>query len=530
MSDSTSASAPAPARRRTGSRRRGGDATGSGASPSVQQLAYRRVENWIDPIEPISATNVERIHDAALRLLEEVGMEIMGESSRECLLAAGAEMHPVGDGARMRFDRGFVEDMIKLAPAEFTLHARNPAHDVHLGGNSVAFSTVCSAPNAQDLDGGRRQGNTADYQNFVRLGQQLNCIHLFGGYPVEPADRDVKTRHLDSIADFIKLSDKPFHAYSLGYQRITDGIELARLNRGLSHDQLREQASLITIVNTNSPLKLDDPMGIGIMEMAKAGQVVCVTPFTLSGAMAPVTIAGALVEQHAEFLVGLCLAQAARPGAKVVYGSFTSNVDMKSGAPAFGTPEYVKATQISGQLARKLGVPLRTSNANAGNFPDAQAAWESEMSLWAVMTSRTNFVMHAAGWLEGGLSASFEKMMIDADLIQMKLAYLEQLDVSDAALGLEAIKDVGPGGHFFGTAHTMERYESAFYQPLLSDWRNFENWTEAGAPQTAQHANTLWKKMLAEYEPPALDPAIAEAVDAFVAKRTEEGGADKDLI
>ena len=271
-------------------------------------------------------------------------------------------------------------------------------------------------------------------------------------------------------------------------------------------------------------------MGVGIMEMAKAGQAVCITPFTLSGAMAPVTIPGALVQQHAEFMVGLCLAQAARPGAKVIYGSFTSNVDMKSGAPAFGTPEYVRATQMSGQLARKLGVPLRTSNANAGNFPDAQAAWESEMSLWAVMTARTNFVMHAAGWLEGGLSASFEKMMIDADLLQMKMAYMEATEFSDADLGLEAIADVGPGGHFFGTPHTMERYETAFYQPLLSDWRNFETWTEAGSPQTHVHANALWKKLLAEYEAPALDPAIAEAVDAFVAKRTEDGGADKDLI
>ena len=526
----TTTDSSAPRRRTSARRRAGGQGPDKATTSGVQQIAYRHIENWITPIEPTGPEGIDRIHNAALTLLEDVGMEIMGESARECLLKAGAEMHPVGDGARMRFDRAFVESMVALAPAEFTLHARNPAHSVKIGGNGMVFSPVCSAPNAQDLDGGRRQGNVHDYQNFIRLGQSLNCIHVFGGYPVEPADRDVKTRHLDSIADFIKLSDKPFHAYSLGYQRITDGIELARLNRGISHEQLADEASLITIVNTNSPLKLDDPMGVGIMEMAKAGQAVCITPFTLSGAMAPVTIPGALVQQHAEFMVGLCLAQAARPGAKVIYGSFTSNVDMKSGAPAFGTPEYVRATQMSGQLARKLGVPLRTSNANAGNFPDAQAAWESEMSLWAVMTARTNFVMHAAGWLEGGLSASFEKMMIDADLLQMKMAYMEATEFSDADLGLEAIADVGPGGHFFGTPHTMERYETAFYQPLLSDWRNFETWTEAGSPQTHVHANALWKKLLAEYEAPALDPAIAEAVDAFVAKRTEEGGADKDLI
>ena len=518
-------------RRRSSSRRRGSQTSDRAQNPSaIQQLAYRHIHNWISPIEPVSPDAVDRIHQAALKLLEEVGMEVLGQSARTCLLSAGAEMHPIADGVRMRFDRDFVEQMVKLAPAEFILHARNPEHSVQMGGQAMVFSPVSSAPNAQDLDGGRRQGNIVDFRNFVRLGQSLNCIHVFGGYPVEPADRDVKTRHLDSIADFIKLSDKPFHAYSLGYQRITDGIDLARLNRGISHEQLHDEASLITIINTNSPLKLDDPMGVGIMEMAKAGQAICITPFTLSGAMAPVTIPGALVQQHAEFMVGLCLAQAARPGAKVIYGSFTSNVDMKSGAPAFGTPEYVRATQISGQLARKLGVPLRTSNANAGNFPDAQAAWESEMSLWAVMTARTNFVMHAAGWLEGGLSASFEKMMIDADLLQMKMAYLEATDFDEADLGLDAIADVGPGGHFFGTAHTMERYENAFYQPLLSDWRNFETWTEGGAPQTHVHANALWKKLLNEYQPPSLDPSVAEAVDAFVARRTEEGGAKLDLI
>ena len=330
-------------------------------------------------------------------------------------------------------------------------------------------------------------------------------------------------------SDMATLTDKPFHAYSLGRERIMDGIEIARIARGICHDELECQPSLFTIINTNSPLKLDTPMLRGIMEMSARNQIVCITPFTLAGAMAPVTIAGAVVQQNAEALAGMAFTQIVRAGAPVIYGGFTSNVDMKSGAPAFGTPEYMKAAILGGQMARRYNVPYRTSNTCAANTVDAQAAYESVFSLWGVTMGGGNLVMHGAGWLEGGLVASFEKFVLDVDLLQMVSEFLQPLDTSTDALGVEAMREVGPGGHFFGAAHTLARYENAFYQPIISDWRNNQQWAAAGKPEAMQRANAVWKQALSEYVEPAMDPAIREELDAFVAKRTEEGGAPVDF-
>jgi trimethylamine---corrinoid protein Co-methyltransferase len=267
----------------------------------------------------------------------------------------------------------------------------------------------------------------------------------------------------------------------------------------------------------------------GIIELSSRNQAVCVTPFTLAGAMAPVTMAGALVEQNAEALAGLVMTQVVRPGAPFIYGGFTSNVDMKSGAPAFGTPEYMKAAVIGGQLARRYGVPYRTSNTCAANAVDAQAAYESVFSLWGVTMGGGNMVMHAAGWMEGGLVASFEKFVLDCDLLQMVMEFIAPLEVTEDTLGLDAIREVGPGGHFFGAAHTLARYTDAFYTPLISDWRNYQQWAADGRPEAWQKANALWKQALAEYQPPAIDPAVAEELDAFVSRRTEAGGAPTDF-
>jgi trimethylamine--corrinoid protein Co-methyltransferase len=267
----------------------------------------------------------------------------------------------------------------------------------------------------------------------------------------------------------------------------------------------------------------------GIIEMSSRNQVVVVTPFTLAGAMAPVTIAGAVVQQNAEALCGIAFTQMVRKGAPVMYGGFTSNVDMKTGAPAFGTPEYMKAVMAGGQLARRYGLPYRTSNTNASNTLDAQAAYESALSLWGLTQGGGNFVLHAAGWSEGGLTASFEKFILDVDMLQMVAEFLTPLDVSEDALALDAVRDVGPGGHYFGTAHTLARYETAFYSPILSDWRNYETWTEAGRPTTYDHANRVFKDVLNRYEKPPLDPAIEEELDAFVAKRKAEGGVPTDF-
>ncbi|HEY9537971.1 MAG TPA: trimethylamine methyltransferase family protein, partial [Kiloniellaceae bacterium] len=395
-----------------------------------------------------------------------------------------------------------------------------------VGGRNIAFGSVASAPNASDLDGGRRPGNQRDYQNFLRLSQAFNVVHFLAGYPVEPTDLHPATRHLDCLRDCLTLTDKVFHAYSLGRTRILDALELVRLGHGLTAAELVEKPRLFTIVNTSSPLRLDGPMIEGIIEMARHNQAVAITPFTLSGAMSPATLAGALAQQHAEAMAGLALTQLVNPGAPAIYGGFTSNVDMKSGAPAFGTPEYTRAAIAGGQLARHLNVPYRSSNANAANCVDVQAAYESQMSLWGAVMGQSNFIMHGAGWLEGGLCASFEKFVLDVEMLQMMSEVLTPLEVSEESIGLDAIREVGPGGHFFGAAHTLARYETAFYSPLLSDWRNFETWQEAGSETATQRANRFYKAVLADFTPPPLDPAIREAVDDFVARRTAEGGAE----
>jgi trimethylamine---corrinoid protein Co-methyltransferase len=400
---------------------------------------------------------------------------------------------------------------------------------VILGGSFAAFASVASAPNSFDRDGGRRPGNHRDYQNFIRLGQTFDSIHLWGGYPVEPVDIHASIRHLDAIFDLLTLSDKPIHAYSLGRERNLDAIEMVRIARGVDKETLDREPSLFTIINSSSPLRLDTPMLEGIIQMARHNQVVVLTPFTLAGAMAPVTVAGALVQQNAEALAGLVFAQLVRPGSPFVYGGFTSNVDMKSGAPAFGTPEYMKTAIIGGQLARRYGLPYRSSNTNAANSLDAQAAYESVFSLWGAIMGGVNLMMHGAGWMEGGLQASFEKMALDADLLAMVAEFLRPVSVEQSELALEAMREVGPGGHFFGAEHTKARYRTAFFAPMISDWRNYETWREAGAPSAYDTAHRLYKERLAHYTPPPTEPERREELEAFVARRKAEGGVKTDF-
>jgi trimethylamine--corrinoid protein Co-methyltransferase len=504
----------------------GGRRAGRGES-GPKQLPFRQPRLRYPPTPAVSEDELEAIHDASLQVLEEIGMDVLLPEARDILKAAGAEVEP--GSPRVRMDRGLVMAAVGRAPERFRLHARNPAHDIEVGGDLVCFGQVSSAPNCSDLDRGRRPGSQADFRDLVRLTQSLNILHFIGGYPVEPVDLHPDIRHLECLRDFVTLSDKVFHAYSLGWKRIRDGIEIARIARGIDRARLEREPSLMTVINTSSPLRLDAPMAAGVIEMARAGQAVILTPFTLAGAMAPVTVAGAVVQQNAEALFGIALSQIVRPGAPIVYGGFTSNVDMKSGAPAFGTPEYMKAVLVGGQLARRYRLPYRSSNVNAATCVDAQSAYESVLSLWAVTMGHANLIKHAAGWLEGGLVASFEKLLIDADNLQMVSEFLEPLEVSEASLALDAMREVGPGGHFFGCAHTQARYRTAFYAPLVSDWRNYESWREAGAPDAAQRANRLYKSMLAAFEPPPLDPAIQDELDAFVARRTAEGGAPNEF-
>ena len=494
---------------------------------SFTQLPRQKVVNTFKPVEILSEDQVEDIHNASMDILENIGIMVRLPKAREILKKAGQKVDE--DTHIVYFDRDFVMEAMSHAPSEFTLHAPNPECDLAIGGRNLVFSMVASTPNAMDMDGGRRTGNRKDFRNFLKLTQSLNVLGTSGGYPVEPVDIHASIRHLECGRDFATLTEKVPYIYSLGRDRNLDGIEMARIMRGISHEEMLTQPSLFTIINSNSPLMLDQPMLEGIIEMAKHGQVVMLTPFTLSGAMAPVTLAGALAQQNAEALAGMSLAQTVRPGAPVVYGGFTSNVDMKSGAPAVGTPEYAKATIASGQLIRRYGIPYRSSNVNASNAPDAQAAYESEMSLWALVLGGANFVKHSAGWLEGGLSASFEKVIMDVEMIQMMIEMMKPIDTSPASLGLDAMREAGHGGHFFGTQHTQERYETAFYEPILSDWRNFESWVEAGSPDAMKRANTIYKTILAEYEEPAHEPARLEELNEFIDKRIAEGGVKTDF-
>ena len=499
--------------------RRGRRRRETAAAPTARRQQAR---NTFGTLELISADEVERIHEASLRVLRETGINFLLPEAVQILCAAGAASD---DGVRVRFPPDMVTEQVALAPSQFTLHARDPANSVVFGGDWLVFGMVGSPPNVSDLDRGRVSGNYADYCNMLRLQEMLDAADTCTGHSVEPIDLDVRTRHLDAVSAMYRLSTKPGFCYSLGRTRVSDAIEIARIARGISHETLLAEPSIHTVVNANSPLTYDLPMLEGAIELARHGQPVVYTPFTLAGAMAPVTIAGALTLQNAEALAGITLAQLVNPGVPVVYGSFTSNVDMRSGAPAFGTPEYVKATVISGQLARRYGLPLRASNANASNAPDVQAAYESQMSLWACVTGGINYVLHGLGWIEGGLCASYEKVIIDAEMIQMIRAMLTPTPVDEASLAVDAIAEVGPSNHFFGAAHTLERYDTAFYQPMLSDWRNFETWQEDGSLDATQRANRIWKQLLADYQEPPMDEAITAELTDFVERRRSEGGA-----
>ena len=493
----------------------------------VEQLPRRRVSNRFPPIPVLSDDEIEFIHESSLKVLEQVGVEVMSAQGREFLLNGGATEGKLEN--QILIDRGLVEECLKTTISNFKIHARNPQNTLEFGTDQICFATVSSAPHASDIERGRRTGNQDDYRDFLRLSQHLNVIDLIGGYPVEPVNLHASIRHIECLVDCAILTDKVFHAYSLGRQRNLDAFEIVKIARGIDDEQLCREPSVLTVINSNSPLRLDGNMVTGIIEMSLRNQVVVLTPFTLSGAMAPVTLSGALTQQNAEVLSGLVISQLVKPGAPFVYGAFTSNVDMRSGAPAFGTPEYMKAALASGQMARRYKLPFRSSNTNAANSVDAQSAYESVLSLWGAINGHAHMILHGAGWLEGGLTASFEKFVIDVDLLQMISEYMLPINVSEEEIGIDAMIQAGHGGHFFGTDHTQARYRDAFYSPMISDWRNFETWSEAGSPTAMEHANRLYKVLLAEYEEPPIDPAIREELEEFRVRRIAEGGVKTDF-
>jgi trimethylamine--corrinoid protein Co-methyltransferase len=490
--------------------------------PLAKQPRWQGLRNVYPPYEILSGDAIEAIHLASLDILERIGVAIQSPLARELCREHGAELI---DGVRLRFDRSLVETGIASAPNEFVFSARNRSRNVRLGNGWLAFATVSGPPNCSDLERGRRSGTLADLKDFLRLSQAFNIVHLLGGYMVEPLDIAVPVRHLEAGFTALTLSDKIPRVYCHTPQRTRDMLELVRLSHGLSVEHFCARHATFAIINTNSPLQLDAAMAEGIITMAQWNQPTIITPFTLAGAMAPVTLIGALAQQNAEALVGILISQFARPGAPVVYGAFTTNVNMRTGSPAFGTPEYAKAALISGQLARRYRLPFRSSNINTANCVDAQAAYESMMATWAAITGGVNFLHQSLGWLEGGLTASLEKFVIDVEMLQMFAAFLQPETVDTNNLAVDAVAAIGPGGHFFASPHTLERYETAFYSPLLSDWRNYQSWCEGGSFDTTQRAAVIARRVIADYREPPIDPAIRETMRAFVDRRSREGGA-----
>jgi trimethylamine---corrinoid protein Co-methyltransferase len=512
-------------------RRRAGGRAGNTARRSggvIDQMPWRLPVNHDRPTEPLSADGVQAIHDGAMRILEEVGIEFLNAEALPLFKAAGCTVN----GTNVRMGRDFVMEMVARAPRTFTITPRNPDRQVTVGGQHILFGNVSSPPNYYDLDLGKKvPGTRAQCANLLRLTQYFNCIHFAGGYPVEPVDIHPSVRHLDVLFDKLTLTDKASHAYSLGPERIEDVMEMVRIAGGLSSAEFAATPRMYTNINSTSPLKHDIPMIDGCLRLIRNGQAVIVTPFTLAGAMAPVTMAGAVALSIAEALSAIALFQFVAPGCACAIGTFTSNVDMKSGAPAFGTPEYMRATQMTGQMARFYGLPMRASGTCTANVPDGQAMWETSNSLWSAVQAGANFVYHAAGWLEGGLIACPEKFIMDCEVLQMIQRYMEPQiwATGPDEIALDAVREVGSSGHYFGIQHTQDRYESAFYSPFVSDWRNYEAWEVAGSAWTPERANRIYKEILATWEDPAMDGGDREALERFVARRKAEGGAPTDF-
>ncbi|MGB0865591.1 MAG: trimethylamine methyltransferase family protein [Granulosicoccaceae bacterium] len=494
------------------------------STAAIAQLPIRQLRNRFEPVAALDAEQLELVHQASLELLEDMGIEVLGEKALALFRQAGAD---VGEDGIVCLDRSLVQQCLDNVSGAFTLSSRNPERNILVGENVLNFGLVSGPPNVHDNVNGRRAGNFADYQTLIKLGQSFNVISIFGNQALAPTDLPVDTRHLDTSLCNLTLSDKVFLATGIGAGRAMDAAQMCAIARGVSLEEMALTPSASTNININSPRKLDDAMAYGAMQMSALGQAVVVTPFTLMGAMTPATMAGALVQQNAEALFGVCLTQLVRPGAPVVYGGFTSNVDMRSGAPAFGTPENSLANMAGGQLARKYNLPYRTSACSASNAVDAQAAYETQMALWGAVMGHGNMIYHAAGWMEGGLVASFEKLVVDVEMLQGMSAMLQPLKIDTAEIGLDAMREVGPGGHFFGCEHTMERYKTAFHEPIISDWQNHENWQLAGAKDAHSRATELWQKTVDNFVEPPLDVARKEQLEAYVAKRKEHIGKHK---
>jgi trimethylamine--corrinoid protein Co-methyltransferase len=453
-----------------------------------------------------------------MHILEEVGLDFLDDEALNLWQQAGVRV----DRASRHVwpDRGLVLDLVAKAPPTFTWLARNPVRSLSIGQDVINFAPLGGTVFAANLEIGRRPGHLEDYEKLLKLVQMCNVLHVTGEQLVVPHDVDIPARHLRRLQLGLTVTDKALMGAAHGRIIPKDALNMARLVFG---DPLPQDPVLGGVINVNSPLRYDDRMLGGLITLARAGQVTVITPFILAGAMSPITIAAALAQQNAEALAGIALTQLVRPGAPVIYGGFTTNVDMKSGSPSFGTPEGAWAMAAGAQLARHYRLPYRGSGSlNTSKVPDAQAASETMWSIWPAVLAHTNFVMHAVGWLDSGLTVSYEKFVLDAENLAMFQHFLGGFDINSDTLALDMIAEVGPGGHHFGTSHTQARFSTEFYESFVADRLNYETWQEAGSLDAARRANLLWKELLTQYQTPAIDAGVKEALDSYVEKRAHE--------
>ncbi len=496
-------------------RRSGGRAARQAARLHAVQEVVPYITRTMRPVEVLSEEGLEIIERNADEILERVGVVFRDADARERLKGAGCDV----EGELVRFPRGLARQLIQAtAPRVFTQHARNPERSVQIGGEATVLAPAYGSPFVRDLDGGRRYGTIEDFRNFVKLAYLTPWLHHSGGTVCEPVDLPVNKRHFEMVYAHLRYSDKPFMGSVTHPSRAADTVEMARIVFGA--EELERKTVIMSLINANSPLVWDATMLGAARVYAEANQAVIMTPFILAGAMSPATVAGTAAQTLAEAMAGMAYVQLVRPGAPVVFGSFASSMSMQSGAPTFGTPEPALVLYVLAACARRLGVPFRSGGSlTASKIPDAQAAYESANTLQPTLLAGVNFVLHAAGWLEGGLTMGYEKFVMDADQCGMLHAFARGVDLSENGQALDAIIENGPGKHFLGSAHTLSNFETAFYRSTVADNNSFEQWEAEGSLDTARRANRIWKRMLAEYEPPPMDEAVELELREWIERR-----------
>ena len=492
-----------------------------GRANPAEEIVVARVTQPLNKLplyDVVDEEGLELIHQASMQVLSEIGIAFYDRESLAILRQHGAE---VDENDVVRFDPALVAEYVAKAPTQFTQLARNPENNVIIGGKHVCFSPVYGPPYVVDLARGRREATLADFENFVKLAFMSPYMHHSGGTIVEPTDLPVATRHLDMLYSHIKYGDKAFMGSVMSAENAADSVALAELLFG--EEEIQAQPALLSLINISSPRRLDDRMLGALKVYARANQATIITPFILSGAMAPVSVAGTVVQMNAEALAGITFAQMVRPGAPVVYGSFQATTDLQSGSPVFGAPESQLALYLGAQLARRYNLPYRSGGMFASaKIADIQAGYESIMSMLPAVLGGVNFVLHAAGWLENGLAAGYEKFVLDCELLGMLHKYLQGVDLSEDAFAMESLRNVEPGGHHLGTEHTMSHFRTAFYRAELFDYNSAEQWVIDGAKDANQRAHEKYKQLLKDYEPPALDPARDEAIQHYISQRKAE--------